>query len=126
MRSSGRALESIGSSEIVKSVQNLKNRHVLQTFCHIFEHINKLGMLWWLYLAKYEATSLKFRYITITLAIVILLAYPTTAFAQIPDPGDWADDLSQDINFAIDGLRYDLLHSFSNDQASHPTLGCGS
>jgi hypothetical protein len=43
----------------------------------------------------------------------MLMRFPTTAFAQIPDPGDWVDDLSQDINFAIDGLWYDilLLHS---------------
>lgn len=49
------------------------------------------------------------RIIWIILLIGLLLAFPTTASAQIPDPGDWVDDLTQDIQFMIDGLWYKLL-----------------
>ena len=51
-----------------------------------------------------------YRTIILAVLLLVLLAVPTTTSAQIPDPGDWVDDLSQDINFAIDGLWYDLLH----------------
>lgn len=47
--------------------------------------------------------------ISITLLLGLLLAFPSSAFAQIPDPGDWVDDLTQDIQFMVDGLWYDLL-----------------
>ncbi len=49
------------------------------------------------------------RMISITLLLGLLLAFPSSAFAQIPDPGDWVDDLTQDIQFMVDGLWYDLL-----------------
>jgi hypothetical protein len=44
-----------------------------------------------------------------SVCIGFLLAFPSSAFAQIPDPGDWVDDLTQDIQFMVDGLWYDLL-----------------
>jgi len=40
---------------------------------------------------------------------VVLLAFPATTHAQIPNPGDWVDDLTQDIQFMVDGLWYKLL-----------------
>ncbi len=49
------------------------------------------------------------RMISITLLLGLLLAFPSSAFAQIPDPGDWVDDLTQDIQFMVDGLWYNLL-----------------
>ncbi|KAB2893779.1 MAG: hypothetical protein F9K28_07460 [Bacteroidetes bacterium] len=51
----------------------------------------------------------RLRMISITLLLGLLLAFPSSAFAQIPDPGDWVDDLTQDIQFMVDGLWYDLL-----------------
>jgi hypothetical protein len=55
----------------------------------------------------------RYRIIILAVLLLVLLTLPATASAQIPEPGDWVDDLSQDINFAIDGLWYDilLLHS---------------
>jgi|GEM_PF-5768555 len=49
------------------------------------------------------------KYLLVILILGILLAFPATASAQVPDPGDWVDDLTQDIQFAIDGLWYDIL-----------------
>ncbi len=51
----------------------------------------------------------RLRAISTTLLLGLLLAFPSSAFAQIPDPGDWVDDLTQDMQFMVDGLWYDLL-----------------
>ncbi|MBZ0307469.1 MAG: hypothetical protein K8I82_15480, partial [Anaerolineae bacterium] len=51
----------------------------------------------------------RLRIISIILLLGLLLAFPSSAFAQIPDPGDWVDDLTQDIQFMVDGLWYNLL-----------------
>ncbi len=50
------------------------------------------------------------RFIYIVLIVGLLLAFPATASAQVPAPGDWVDDLTQDIEFMVDGLWYDVLH----------------
>jgi hypothetical protein len=49
------------------------------------------------------------RVVFVGLIVGLLLAIPATAHAQIPDPGDWVDDLTQNVEFAIDGLWYNLL-----------------
>jgi len=51
----------------------------------------------------------RLRLIMVALFLGLLLAFPTTASAQIPDPGDWVDDLTQDIQFMVDELWYNLL-----------------
>lgn len=52
----------------------------------------------------------KYKIIGITcLVLTLLLAWPSPAHAQVPDPGEWVDDLTQNIQFALDGLWYDLL-----------------
>lgn len=47
------------------------------------------------------------------LTCILLLALPTSAYAQVPDPvpdpGEWVEDLSQQIQFAVDGLWYGVL-----------------
>lgn len=49
----------------------------------------------------------------------VLLIFPARAFAQVPDPGSWVDDLSQDIQFLIEGQWYDLLHLHAEIQWSN-------
>jgi len=49
------------------------------------------------------------KHLLVILLLAVMLAFPATASAQVPDPGDWVDDLTQDIQFAIDGLWYDIL-----------------
>ncbi|GIK64267.1 MAG: hypothetical protein BroJett018_20610 [Chloroflexota bacterium] len=51
----------------------------------------------------------RLRIVWVVLLLVLLLAFPSSAFAQFPDPSDWVDDLTQAIQFMIDGLWYDLL-----------------
>ncbi|GIK64402.1 MAG: hypothetical protein BroJett018_21960 [Chloroflexota bacterium] len=51
----------------------------------------------------------RMRLVAVTLLVVLLLAFPSAAFAQVPNPSDWIDDLTQAIQFMIDGFWYDLL-----------------
>lgn len=44
----------------------------------------------------------------IFILLLALLAFPATVSAQVPDPGSWVDDLTQDIEFMVGGLWYDL------------------
>ncbi|NJL55721.1 hypothetical protein HC928_11320 [bacterium] len=50
-----------------------------------------------------------YRVILLLISIGLLLAFPATAAAQIPEPGDWVDDLTQDVEFMVDELWYNLL-----------------
>ncbi len=56
------------------------------------------------------------RFIYMLLVVGLLLAFPATASAQVPDPGSWVDDLTQDIEFMVDGLWYDVLHLLATVQ----------
>jgi len=49
------------------------------------------------------------RSIGLVILVGVLLAFPAKASAQVPDPSGWIDDLSQNIEFMVDGLWYDLL-----------------
>jgi len=50
-----------------------------------------------------------YRFALILTVFGLLFILPAHAHAQIPDPGDWVDDLTQNVEFAIDGLWYNLL-----------------
>ncbi len=60
----------------------------------------------------------RLRIFLITVLLGLLLALPSTAFAQVPDPGDWVDDLTQDMEFMVDGLWYTLLQLHAQTQCS--------
>ncbi|MBZ0315242.1 MAG: hypothetical protein K8L91_02405 [Anaerolineae bacterium] len=51
----------------------------------------------------------RMRLVAVILLVVLLLAFPPAALAQVPNPSDWIDDLTQAIQFMIDGFWYDLL-----------------
>jgi hypothetical protein len=50
---------------------------------------------------------------SVGLLVLFLLAFPISAYAQVPDPlpdpSAWVDELSQQIQWAIDGLWYAVL-----------------
>lgn len=58
----------------------------------------------------------RLRMFWITVLLGLMLAPPSTAFAQVPDPGDWVDDLTQDMEFMVDGLWYTLLQLHAQTQ----------